>query len=1355
LASKKATKSISSPAQGEEENGDANRSDANVESRAATKRDFAAIVEPVKEKEITRNEEEEEDDDDDDDDDEEFGDKEARRGEADDEEEEADADDDDGDDEESFRGRKKSNARKSSAASPAAGAAPAAPAVRAKKATRGTKRSGGAGAGGVESSSALVEALRSNSALAVLVSEWHADFQQKGNEAMLALVNSLLEIGGSNLALSLAQYMEESSDDLKRATVSTTSDYAVHGKAKAAVHLRARLDQFWARVATTVVRGETDDTKPLDLVVIWLTSISSSSLRPFRHTATLAALAVARAVAKVAHEDIKLLAVARRQSAASQKRGAGKSGGGAAAEDELARRVSRYDLLLSDLFDGVLVHRYRDSVADIRAACATAFGALMLAHADAFLEDKYLKYLGWLLHDREPMVREATIDALRVVYEEHADTQKLTNFSVRFKSRVLEMADDKDETVAAAAVALCLHLAQIPDVLVHDEVVQLYHRTTDSRPRVRAAAARFANNYFLETVVPENIAAGEDLQEAQIKALVELVVEFTSLPENPAYVVDAIFTSAPALSAWSKIARLLEAPAACDLEPSDALPLARILSAAARKASGDVIVPGGTALGGQKLHKKQRDAVDLARSAIARELGSALPKLFANYAADAGVVAELAELVPCMDLSHAASRTSLKALADSLADAFARAVVPETVVALARSLRYALVTPHTHVSEFASAHAALTEQLDAAVVAAIDAVLTKHSAANAANALVALQRLAALRAQIAPPTTESTADVVASIERLLADGGKGANASPQLCVAAVGVYTPLLMWRAREATAALAAARKGTPAKKKRVDDDDEDVDNKIGEDEDEGGDNATLDAARLKVAALGVPRDAAFGYVERLLKSELAGVRREAFQHAATLAMVFTAQRPRNALSTALPESLAGALDAHADAVLRVAEADVAEWYEPIAIDPADAADELDDLQADTMSTYAALVLAGALDATRVVRVYRLFVHPSKRVQAVARVLQKRLRDSDPRLEFEWINRTLEAVFEEAVAAEPDAREDEVRDLRDVHTLAVRLAQSYGIGQVPPRLVRSLALVVVEGISYATQPIGVAVQSARDAGDADLDEVAARPELKARLGFIAQALEPFAARLTASVAARVLGVAKESAERLHLDVKLHPEFFDFIQQLDGATKGRRIKSAAATPATALIKKSLKLDASTSKKAPLSSAKATKKPKRKAAWEDDDTTTAVAPDLNDDDDDGDDERAGAAPPTIDRPRRAAASVAVKKNRTALHSDGDTEDNGDAAVFAQVSSASTSPAAAAAVARADIDDDALVSAIDSIDPDADIDDKLLPGYKARAGALSQEPMSQSVDAGALPKASVASTVVPRVMTRRKK
>jgi hypothetical protein len=64
----------------------------------------------------------------------------------------------------------------------------------------------------------------------------------------------------------------------------------------------------------------------------------------------------------------------------------------------------------------VLVHRYRDAQAEIRGLCAAAFGQLMLVHPQAFLADAYLKYLGWLLHDRDASVRDAALSSMQQVY---------------------------------------------------------------------------------------------------------------------------------------------------------------------------------------------------------------------------------------------------------------------------------------------------------------------------------------------------------------------------------------------------------------------------------------------------------------------------------------------------------------------------------------------------------------------------------------------------------------------------------------------------------------------------------------------------------------------------------------------------------------------------------------------------------------------------------------------------------------------------------------------------------------------------------------------------------------------------
>ena len=124
------------------------------------------------------------------------------------------------------------------------------------------------------------------------------------------------------------------------------------------------------------------------------------------------------------------------------------------------------------------------------------------------------------------------------------------------------------------------------------------------------------------------------------------------------------------------MSKLLSDPPAHGLDAVDVPTLARLLSAAARKATGDVIVSGAAALGGARAASKVKDEVAQARDDIARIVGPQLASLLTRYAADAVVVAELAKLVPCMALSHAGTRASLKSLVDALAANFARQVMP-------------------------------------------------------------------------------------------------------------------------------------------------------------------------------------------------------------------------------------------------------------------------------------------------------------------------------------------------------------------------------------------------------------------------------------------------------------------------------------------------------------------------------------------------------------------------------------------------------------------------------------------------------------------------------------------------------
>lgn len=46
------------------------------------------------------------------------------------------------------------------------------------------------------------------------------------------------------------------------------------------------------------------------------------------------------------------------------------------------------------------MHRYRDVEPDIRMACIQSLGVWILSYPSLFLQDLYLKYLGWTLNDK-------------------------------------------------------------------------------------------------------------------------------------------------------------------------------------------------------------------------------------------------------------------------------------------------------------------------------------------------------------------------------------------------------------------------------------------------------------------------------------------------------------------------------------------------------------------------------------------------------------------------------------------------------------------------------------------------------------------------------------------------------------------------------------------------------------------------------------------------------------------------------------------------------------------------------------------------------------------------------------------
>ncbi len=99
--------------------------------------------------------------------------------------------------------------------------------------------------------------------------------------------------------------------------------------------------------------------------VCHITFTHSSSVRPFRHTATLAGLQIVNALITAATELRKDADTLEQQLQSEKKK---KGTGVAALTDRLKKsrtQLSTLDKFVHDLYNGVFVHRYRDTVPEV------------------------------------------------------------------------------------------------------------------------------------------------------------------------------------------------------------------------------------------------------------------------------------------------------------------------------------------------------------------------------------------------------------------------------------------------------------------------------------------------------------------------------------------------------------------------------------------------------------------------------------------------------------------------------------------------------------------------------------------------------------------------------------------------------------------------------------------------------------------------------------------------------------------------------------------------------------------------------------------------------------------------------
>ncbi|XP_025964775.1 cohesin subunit SA-2-like isoform X1 [Dromaius novaehollandiae] len=404
------------------------------------------------------------------------------------------------------------------------------------------------------------------------------------------------------------------------------------------------------------------DSYLMDTIISLLTGLADSMVRAFRHTSTLAAMKLLTAVVSV-HLNLDVNKHnAQRLYEVEKNRISGKRT--SYRLDQLQRRRKEYEQKLLEIqnvmnaiFKGTFLNRYRDVIPEIRATCIEEIGSWMKTYPDAFLNDSYLKYIGWMLYDKQAEVRLKCLLGLQGIYSRKDLVSRMDLFTSRFKDRIVSMPLDKDHEVAVQAMKLLMLLSQnCEDVLSAEDCETLYQFVYTTHRPLAVAAGEFLYKRLLshegdEEVLPrrgEKFGASTD----QLKTLIRFFLE-SELHKHVAYLVDSLWDWAGKfLKDWECMTTLLLKNAEEDGEAlSDAheSALIEIILATVREAAeGHPPVGRGAARKILSVKEKKIQLEDCTK--ITEHFIMVLPQLLAKYSADAEKVTNLLQIPQYYDL---------------------------------------------------------------------------------------------------------------------------------------------------------------------------------------------------------------------------------------------------------------------------------------------------------------------------------------------------------------------------------------------------------------------------------------------------------------------------------------------------------------------------------------------------------------------------------------------------------------------------------------------------------------------------------------------------------------------------------
>ncbi|CAI4227044.1 unnamed protein product [Auanema sp. JU1783] len=516
--------------------------------------------------------------------------------------------------------------------------------------TRGTGRGAGRrNVGGQEFSAGeekgLFGAVKSGKHLDLVVDEWISEYERVSETAIVKLLQFFISCCGCKgvITMQMVQCMEFS--EIIRCMTEDfdedSGDYPLVMTGPQWKKFRMNLQTIINEIIDKCKSSIIFDQRMMDVVIQLLTGLADSQVRAFRHTATFMAMKLSSSLVDVAMEIVSIKDKNVKQIEAEKAKLKASAGTNdkldvlLTKKNEIEERIDDVRQMLQYIFKSVFVHRYRDILPDTRGICISELGNWMLVYPDHFLEDSYLKYIGWTLHDKTPEVRLKCVNALLPLYENPVMSSKLELFTNKFKNRLVAMVSDKDYETAVRSCTLLTSIYRVfPSVLQLKDCIPIYELVYSNNRSVAVAAGEFLNTKVFQHNVDDKKSSGQDKNAALIKDLIQFFIE-GECHSHATYLVDALIDTNPIIKDWQTQVDLLLGD---EMEKMESQLIEVLVCSVRQAATGEAPVGRAIAKRGAPSTKENRQIVE-DRTKLSEVLIPVLAQLLQKFIADRDKVA--------------------------------------------------------------------------------------------------------------------------------------------------------------------------------------------------------------------------------------------------------------------------------------------------------------------------------------------------------------------------------------------------------------------------------------------------------------------------------------------------------------------------------------------------------------------------------------------------------------------------------------------------------------------------------------------------------------------------------------------